>query len=80
MAYQIWKNNIHLIPSLLDFAENKTDGKEKLLRVTSTRVPSGILPESYEGFLHDIKVNGHQADDKIYSNYADIRQKVSYRK
>lgn len=70
-------SNLCLISSLLDFAYTKTDGEEKLLKVTSASVPNGILPEGYVGILHDIKVSGHQADDSIYSNHPDIRQKVS---
>lgn len=66
-----------LIFSLLDFAHTKADGGEKLLKVVSVPVPKGILPEGCEGVLHDIKVGGHQADDSIYSNHPDIRQKVS---
>ncbi|XP_050711471.1 uncharacterized protein LOC126995705 isoform X1 [Eriocheir sinensis] len=62
--------------SLLDFAYTKTDGEEKLLKVTSASVPNGILPEGYVGVLHDIKVSGRQADDSIYSNHPDIRQKI----
>lgn len=76
-----WSNtdivsNLCLISSLLNFASTKTDG-EKLLKVTSADVPDGILPEGYVGVLRDIKVSGHQADDSIYSNHPDIRQKVS---
>lgn len=61
----------------MNFAHTRADGEEKLLKVTSAPIPSGILPEGYEGVLHDIKVNGHQADDSIYSQHPDIRQMVS---
>ncbi|MPC20175.1 hypothetical protein E2C01_013107 [Portunus trituberculatus] len=59
---------------LSDFA--KLMVAEKLLKISSSGIPEDILPENYEGIIHDIKVSGYHADDKIYSNNAEIRQKI----
>ncbi|KAK8407039.1 hypothetical protein O3P69_007530 [Scylla paramamosain] len=68
------RQNATAAKGLSDFAKLKVD--EKLLKVSSSNVPKDILPEGYEGVIHDIKVSGHHADDKIYSNNSDIRQKI----
>lgn len=50
--------------------------KDKLLKISTANVPENILPEGCEGVLHDIKVGGYHADDKIYNNHPEIRQEI----
>lgn len=64
----------------MKFANEKTNGDGKpLLKITSAPVPKGILPKGWEGEVCDIRIGGRQADDKVYSNHPDIRERVSYR-
>lgn len=66
--------NAKAAQGLSEFAKLKAD--DKLLKISSSDVPKDILPEGCEGIIHDIRVSGHHADDKIYSNNSDIRQKI----
>ena len=41
-------------------------------------IPQLILPNDYEGVLHDVKVFvRHGPDDYVYDNNKDIRDRVS---
>ena len=45
------------------------------VKVIGYDVPAGILPQSFSGYLYDIKVQGKRRcpDDTLYNKYADLR-------
>jgi len=55
--------------------------KSQKVKITSSDVPHGVLPQGVAVKLHDVKVSGgyggHGPDDKIYNNDAEIRDKVA---
>lgn len=59
---------------VFEFAKQKQE--EKLVRIVSADIPDGILPGGYAGKLHDTKVNSRAADDKVYEEHPDIREKI----
>nr|XP_053640077.1 uncharacterized protein LOC128694122 [Cherax quadricarinatus] len=59
------------------FHEVSSNMKEnKKVRIVSAEVPHNILPSA---ILHDIKVNGHGADDEMYNKHAELRKMVMAR-
>ncbi|KAK8736795.1 hypothetical protein OTU49_004647, partial [Cherax quadricarinatus] len=56
------------------FHEVSSNMKEnKKVRIVSAEVPHNILPSA---ILHDIKVNGHGADDEMYNKHAELRKMI----
>ena len=52
-------------------------GRHRSVRVTPWEVPRAVLPQGRSITLHDVKVDGHGPDDKLYNNNPDIRDKVA---
>ena len=54
-------------------------GNEKDLKVVKADVPSGVLPDGYNGTLIDVKVfTRHGPDDPVFDKNKTIRKKVIY--
>eukprot|EP00091_Calanus_sinicus_P002978 TRINITY_DN13127_c0_g1_i1.p1 TRINITY_DN13127_c0_g1~~TRINITY_DN13127_c0_g1_i1.p1 ORF type:complete len:199 (-),score=58.44 TRINITY_DN13127_c0_g1_i1:248-844(-) len=55
--------------------------KSSKVKIVSSDIPHGILPQGVAVKLHDARVlgghAGHGPDDKIYNNDAEIREKVA---
>ena len=45
------------------------------VKVIDHNIPNGVLPEKFNGCIHDIKVQGKRRcpDDTMYNKYADLR-------
>ena len=45
------------------------------VKVIDHNIPNGVLPDKFNGCIHDIKVQGKRRcpDDTMYNKYADLR-------
>ncbi|XP_045192925.2 uncharacterized protein LOC123549145 isoform X1 [Mercenaria mercenaria] len=65
--------DIDLAERFLSWAKSDSN-----LKVVSVDVPSRILPNDYEGKLHDVKVFvKFGPDDSVYDNNKDIRERIA---
>ncbi|CAL4117865.1 unnamed protein product [Meganyctiphanes norvegica] len=64
------------VPSnkLYDFSIEKQ--KQKLIGITTAKVPDGIFPKNYTSELYDIKVKGEGPDDFLYNIHSDLRNYI----